>query len=73
MVALAIRLAVLFLFKHFGIVHSRFRGCCCHNACKVVEMENEVTAVHIDFVAQYGYNIIRILLLRVTQEQEVLL
>ena len=26
--------------------------------------------VHIDFVVQYGYNIIRILLLRVTQEQE---
>ena len=31
--------------------------------CKVVEMENEVTVVRIDFVAQYGYNIIRILLL----------
>ena len=29
--------------------------------------------VRIDFVAQYGYNIIRILLSRVTQEQEVLL
>ena len=39
----------------------------------VVEMENEVTVVRIDFVAQYGYNIIRILLLQVTQEQEVLL
>ena len=29
--------------------------------------------VHIDSVAQYEYNIIRILLSRVTQEQEVLL
>ena len=28
-----------------------------------IEPENEVTAVRIDFVAQYGYNIIRILLL----------
>ena len=26
-------------------------------------MENQVITVHIDFVAQYGYNIIRILLL----------
>ena len=41
---------------------------------KVVEAENESTVVRIDFVAQYGYNIIRILLLWiVTQEQEVLL
>lgn len=39
----------------------------------VVGMENQVITVHIDFIAQYGYNIIRILLLRVTQEQEVLL
>ena len=30
---------------------------------KVVEAENESTVVRIDFVAQYGYNIIRILLL----------
>lgn len=30
---------------------------------KVVEMENQVIIGHIDFVAQYGYNIIRILLL----------
>ena len=30
---------------------------------RYVEPENEVTAVRIDFVAQYGYNIIRILLL----------
>ena len=30
---------------------------------KVVELENESTVVRIDFVAQYGYNIIRILLL----------
>ena len=29
--------------------------------------------VHIDSVVQYGYNIIRILLSRVTQVQEVLL
>ena len=28
-----------------------------------IEPENEVTAVRIDFIAQYGYNIIRILLL----------
>lgn len=40
-----------------------FRGCYDCNAGKVVEPENEVTAVRIDFVAQYGYNIIRILLL----------
>lgn len=39
----------------------------------VVGMENQVITVHIDFIAQYGYNIIRILLLRATQEQEVLL
>lgn len=42
-------------------------------AVKVVELENESTVVRIDFVAQYGYNIIRILLLWATQEQEVLL
>lgn len=41
--------------------------------CKVVGMENQVITVHIDFVAQYGYNIIRILLLQIVQEQEVLL
>ena len=40
---------------------------------KVVEIENEVIVVHVDFVAQYGYNIIRILLLQATQEREVLL
>ena len=40
-----------------------FRGCYDRNAGKVVELENEVTAVRIDFIAQYGYNIIRILLL----------
>ena len=28
-----------------------------------IEPENKVTAVRIDFIAQYGYNIIRILLL----------
>lgn len=43
------------------------------NVGTVVGMENQVITVRIDFVAQYGYNIIRILLLQVAQEQEVLL
>ena len=48
------------LFRHICL---RRRNTITANADKVVEMENEVTVVCIDFVAQYGYNIIRILLL----------